>query len=74
MCPSFGPNSTSCQQLLTKLLPRVIEIWKKNHLVNDNNGNTVTLQFSQKLQGMTKNVGLTSSVGDRTPRFTITNW
>ena len=49
----------------------MIEIWMKNHLVSDNNCNTITLCSPKNLQGMTKNVGLTFSVGDTIPWFTI---
>ena len=44
----------------------MIDIWMKNHLVSDNNRNTVS-----KLQGMTNIVGVTFNVGDTAPRFTI---
>ena len=56
-----------------EILSRMIEIWKKNHLVSDSFCNTVNLQSppNKKLQGMTNNVGLTFSVGDTIPRFTI---
>ena len=51
------------------------EIWMKNHLVSDNNCNTINLYPpSQKLQGMTNNVGLIFGVGvgDTIPWFY--NW
>ena len=50
----------------------MIEISMKDHLVSDNNCNTVNLSSPKKnLQGITTNVGLTISVGDTTLRFTI---
>ena len=54
-----------------EILLWMIEIWMKIHLVSDNNRNTVNLYPPQKNQGMTNNVGLTFSVGDTIPRFTI---
>jgi hypothetical protein len=58
-------------RICDEMLSWVIKIYKKNHLVNDSNYNTINLESPQILQGMTNNVGLTSSVGDTTPRFTI---
>jgi hypothetical protein len=43
----------------------------RNHLVSDNDCNTINLLSPKKLQGMTNNVGLTFSVGDTIPRYTI---
>ena len=43
----------------------------KNHLVNDSNCKMQIYISPQKLQGMTNIVGLTISVGDIIPRFTI---
>ena len=57
----------SCQQFLMKM----IEIWMKIHLVSDSNCSTVIYNTPDKLQGMINNIGLTFSVGDTTPRFTI---
>jgi hypothetical protein len=53
------------------MLSWMIEILMKNHLLSDNNYNTVNLQSPKFLQRMTNYVGLTFSVGDATPRFTI---
>ena len=55
-----------------EILPWTIEIQIKNHLVRDNNCTNVNIQSpSFFLQGTTNNIGLTFSVGDTTPRFTI---
>jgi hypothetical protein len=43
----------------------------KNHSVSDSNCNTINLNPLKILQEMTNNVGLAFSVGDTTPRFTI---
>jgi hypothetical protein len=58
--------STTCDEILSWM----INIWMRNHLVSDIDCKTINL-LSQKLQGMTNNVGLTFSVGDTIPRFTI---
>jgi hypothetical protein len=42
-----------------------------NHLVSDSNCNTMNMLFHKILQGVTNNVGLTCSVGDTMPQFTI---
>jgi hypothetical protein len=48
------------------------DIWMTNHLVSDSNCNTLNnMLFHKSLQGVTNNVGLTSSVGDTMPHFTI---
>jgi hypothetical protein len=52
--------SPTCDEILLW----VIEIWMKNHMVSDNNSNTVNLQ------GTTNNVGLTS-MSDTIPWVTI---
>ena len=50
----------------------MIEIWMRNHLVSDNNCNTINLQSPQLfLQVMTNNVGPTINVDDTTPWFTM---
>ena len=54
-----------------EILLWMIEIWMKIHLVSDNNRNTLNLYPPKKNQGMTNNVGLTFSVGDTIPQFTI---
>ena len=59
--------SATCDEILSWM----IEIWMKNHLVSDSNCNTIRLYSSKTLQGMANNVGLTLSVGDTTPRSTI---
>ena len=43
----------------------------KSHLVSDSLCNTVNLESPKELQGMTTNVGLTFSVGDTIPLYTI---
>ena len=43
----------------------------KNHLVNDNNCNTVIHNPPKSLQRMSSNFGLTISVGDTTPQLRI---
>ena len=48
----------------------MIEIWMK-YLVTDSNCNIVNLQPPKSLQGIATNVGLTFSVGDIIPWFTI---
>ena len=48
-----------------------IEYWMKNHLVSDNNYNTVDLWFPKKITTLTNNVGLTFSVGGIIQQFTI---
>jgi hypothetical protein len=67
--------STTCDEILSWM----IEIWMENHLVDDSNCNSVNLKsppiylfiFKYFLQGTTHNVGLTFSLGDTMPRFTI---
>ena len=65
--------SATCDEMLSWM----INIWMKNYLVRDSNCNTANLHSpppkkKQKTkQGMTNNVGLTFSVGDTIPRFTI---
>jgi hypothetical protein len=58
--------SVACDEILSW----IIEIWMKNHLVNDNNCNTVNLESSKKLR-VTNNVALTFSVSDTVLQFTI---
>ena len=41
------------------------------HLISAGNWQTVNLLSPKDSQGMTNNVGLTFSVGDTTPQFTI---
>ena len=43
----------------------MVKIWMENHLVSDSNCNIVNLQ------GMTNNVGITLTISDTIPRFTI---
>ena len=44
----------------------------KNHLVSDNDCNAINLESLKNFtKGMTNNIGLTFSVGDTIPRFTI---
>ena len=43
----------------------------KKHLVSDSDCDSINLYPPKKLQGMTNNVGLTFSVGDAIPQFTI---
>ena len=52
--------STTCDEILSWM----IEIWMKNHLINDSNCNTINLLSPN-------NVGFIFSVGDTIPRFTI---
>jgi len=59
--------SITCDEMLSWM----IEIWMKNHSVSDSNCNTINLNPLKILQEMTNNVGLAFSVGDTTPRFTI---
>ena len=60
-------TSRTCDGILLWM----IKIWMKNHLVSDSNCNTIKSIIPQKnLQGMTKNVGLTFSVGDTTLQLT----
>ena len=59
--------SATCDEILSWM----IEIWMKIHLVSDSNCNTLNPYSPKILQGMTNNVGLTFSVGDTIPRFTI---
>ena len=62
--------SATCDEILSWMT----EIWMKNHLVS-----IIFLQHCKPitppkkffLQGMTNNVGLTFSVGDTLPQFTI---
>ena len=61
--------SITCNEILSWM----IEIWMKKHLVSDSSCNIVNLVMTQKLQGMTNNVGSTFRVGDSVPRFTISN-
>ena len=50
----------------------MIENWMKNQSVSDCSSNIVNLNSSKFfLQEMTNNVGLTFSVSDNTPQFTI---
>jgi hypothetical protein len=50
----------------------MIGSWMENHLVSDNNCNTMNLPSpKQNLQGMINNVGQTFRVGDTKLRFTI---
>ena len=51
-----------------EILSWLIEIWMKNCLVSSSN---YKCNPPKKLQGMENNVRLTFSVGDTTPRFTI---
>ena len=60
-----------CHQLSDEISSWMIEIWMKNHLVSDSNCNTVNIFSLKKLQGMTYNIGLTLSVSDTVPQFTI---
>ena len=53
-----------------EILSWMIDIWMKNHFVSGSNCNTV-YNPPKYLQGMTNNVGLTCSVGDTIPGFTI---
>ena len=46
----------------------MIEIWTKHHLVSDSNSINPP---PHTLQGMANDVGLTFSVGNTTPRVTI---
>ena len=59
--------STTCDEILSWM----IAIWMKNHSVSDRNCNTVNLLSPKNWQGMTNIVGLTFSVGDTVPWFTI---
>ena len=52
--------SATCDEILSSM----IEIWMRKHLVSDSNCNTINLEFPKNLQGRTKNVGLTFSVGE----------
>ena len=69
----YGPKpylllSTTCDAILSWM----IEIWIRNHLGSDGNCNIVNLYCPQKnSQEVTNDVGLTFSVGDTTPQFTI---
>jgi hypothetical protein len=54
-----------------EIFPWMIEIWMKKHLVSDSNCNNVNLYSPKKPLGMTNNVGLTFSVRDTLPCFTI---
>ena len=56
--------SSTCDEILSWM----IQIWMKIHLVSDSNCNTVYLK---KLQEMTNHVGVTLSVGDTIPQFTV---
>jgi hypothetical protein len=49
----------------------MIEIWMKNHLVSESICNIVNLLSFKKLQGMINNDGVTFSIGETIPRFTI---
>ena len=57
--------SVTCNTILSWM----IKIWMKRHLVTDSICNTIIPQKS--LQGRKNNVGLTFSVGDTKPWFTI---
>ena len=59
--------STICDEILSWM----IGFWMKDHLVSDNLCNIVNLYPPKKLQRMTNSVGLAFSVGNTTPRFTI---
>ena len=60
--------SATCDEMMSWM----IGIWMKNHLWNDSDCNIINLQSAHKsLQGMINNAGLTFSVGDTTPWFTI---
>ena len=59
--------SATCDEMLSWM----VENWIKSHVVRDSNCNTVNPFSPQKLQGMTTNLGLTFSVGDTIPWFTI---
>ena len=54
--------SATCDEILSWR----IDIWMRNQLVSDSFCNTQIF-----LQRMTNNVGLAFSVGDTTPRFTM---
>jgi hypothetical protein len=49
----------------------MIEFWMKNHLVSGSNCNPVNLLTPQKFTRNDNNVGITFSVGDNKPQFTI---
>ena len=57
------------------ILSWMIELWMKHHLVSDSNCNTykpiTLLNFYKDNIWLTLEVGLTFSVGDSIPRFTI---
>ena len=59
--------SGTCDEILSWM----IGIWMENHLVSDDNCNSVNPYSPQNLQGMINNVGLTSSFGGTILRFTI---
>ena len=60
--------STTWDQILSWM----IEIWMENDLVSDSSCNTVNLSSPpKKLQGVTKSVELTFTIGNTIQRFTI---
>jgi hypothetical protein len=67
------PSTILDINLVMKQLSWIIEMWMNNPLVSDKNCNIVTLQSPKQtdLQGMTNKVGLTFSIGDTIPQFTI---
>ena len=72
MSSSAGQNPTSSSpQLCDEIMSWMIEIRMKHHLVSDSNCNIGNLYSPQKVTRNDNNVGLTFSVGDTIPWFTI---
>jgi hypothetical protein len=62
--------SSTCDEKLSWM----IRIWMNNHLVSDSNlQDHKSIIPAKTLQGMTNNIGSTFSVGDTTPRITVSD-
>ena len=74
MSSSIGHNPTfSLLATRDEILSWMIETWMEKHLVSDSNCNSLNPNPPKNLQGMTINVRLAFSVGDTTPRLTISH-